>query len=148
MTLEIRKKKSYLEILTQNSQTLFLPWIEAGDCGRNPPLRTKTETEKKPLQSPQPAIYALCVFSVGLMFSQPHSPLWLICRPVLRIYKHSGTGVPEGALTLQLALQAGSPQSGWDDSGLRVPPQSLEVIWPCCLPVRRHAPSSIRHSLC
>lgn len=38
------------------------------------------------------------------MLSQPHSPLWLICRPVLRIYKHSGTDVPEGALTLQLAL--------------------------------------------
>lgn len=64
---------------------------------------------KRRLKSPQTAIYALCVFLVGLMLSQPHSPLWLICRPVLRIYKHSGTGVPEGALTLQLAL----PSTVW-----------------------------------
>lgn len=62
MTLEIRKKKSYLEIHTQNSQTLFLLQIEAGDCGRNPPLRSKKETENEtPAESTASYLCTMCL---------------------------------------------------------------------------------------
>lgn len=94
------------------------------------------------------AVSALCVYVclslVGVMLSQPHSPLWLICRPVFTHLQAFWHWCPLGAPSV----------SSWHCS-LAVHNLAGDVcgcvcrlrIW-SCLPVRWRAPSNVGHSLC